>query len=63
MTRQHFKAIADALKASKPKESAGLRSVLVDQWRVTAEAVRDSIRQFNGNFNRDRFDRAAGITE
>lgn len=65
MTREHYEAIAVALLGSRP--SGGLAGspgyYQLDAWLTTAKTVRDAIGQFNDNFDADRFNKAAGITE
>lgn len=54
LTRQHFQAIATALAETRPRD---VQSACMAQWRATRDAIRGAIRQFNGMFDRDRFDR------
>jgi len=59
MTRKHFEALAAALRGTRP--FPGDSPEAWDQWRATVRAVTDTCYQFNGQFNRDRFERAAGF--
>lgn len=51
LTRQHFRAIADAI-AKTP-------GLLAEERRQVAEEVASALRQFNPRFDRDRFIAAA----
>ena len=70
MTRKHFKALADAFRASKPyalddEESRRLlrATVAYKQWLLDVRAIDNVCRQFNGNFDRGRFLAAAGVED
>jgi hypothetical protein len=58
MTRQHFKFIADTIKAM-PDHAASLRAAK----RSVALAFADALRATNGGFKRDRFLDACGLEE
>ena len=63
MTRQHFEAMAKALRDSRPEAPAHDApaghathySTQVWQWRKTALKVSDACAGFNANFDRQRF--------
>ena len=61
MTRKHFKAIADALASNKPKLSdfgpayENEYECQLGQWRADVMAMVAVCRQFNSNFNKNRF--------
>lgn len=59
MTRKHFQALADAMKSTQP--IAGPVFAMA-QWRADVEAVADVLRQFNSNFDRERFYAACDYT-
>lgn len=52
MTRKHFKALADALAATRPDPTFLPER---DQWETTRDAVASTCRSFNPNFDRARF--------
>lgn len=54
MTRQHFKVIAEVINRA-PISDQHRRDLAVDMAL--------ELRQFNSNFNRDRFVQACGVTE
>lgn len=57
MTRKHFIALAEALKAARPSI---IRPEEEKGWRKAVEAVASAARQFNPRFNPDRFRDACG---
>lgn len=63
MTRKHFEALAEALKHENPNRLGvpGIHRAETSQWEVDVIAVADACAQFNGNFDRGRFYRAAGL--
>lgn len=62
MTRRQMEAIAAALKASKPDFfDPDDHANAIDVWMETAIAVRDTIGQFNPNFDAKWFNKAARI--
>jgi len=56
MSRKHFKALAEALKACRPGAS-----IYLDQWRNDVEAIADVCQISNPRFKRQTFKEACGI--
>ena len=50
MSRKHFQAIAASLAANKPNDLNQMK-----QWKIDVLAMVSVCRQFNSNFNKDRF--------
>ena len=63
MTRMHFKALADVLKATRPdSESTDLVTMAkFEQWIIDARAIADTCGRFNPQFDRARFLDACGV--
>lgn len=63
MTRKHFQALADQLLYSRPDrgEESPAPTPAVAQWQRDVRAVADACAAANGNFDRGRFLRAAGM--
>jgi hypothetical protein len=61
MSRKHFKALADALKAEKPGDNWNPNKRV--QWELDVKAIADTCAQFNPNFKRDRFLTACGVED
>ena len=57
MTRKHFKALADALKATRPDPTFLPEW---DQWEFCLREVAAACQSFNPNFDRARFLAACG---
>lgn len=70
MTRKHFQAMADALRIARPlwphtdigRFSDPEAQAACDQWRHDVQAVADVFAADNGRFDRERFDRACGVS-
>lgn len=67
MTRKHFKALAAAMKYSRPSRVTYKRiqdfvSRYV-QWVSDVKVVAETLSMFNTGFNRDRFMEACGFSE
>lgn len=60
MTRQHFKAIADAFRRTKPLDTGAGVAWGYSQWSKDVEAVAYALGQFNSQFDRDKFLAACG---
>lgn len=60
MTRKHFQAIADALKASKPNRRIENYPSMLVQWIHCVEHTATACAQFNSAFDRSRFLGACG---
>jgi hypothetical protein len=52
MTKQHFIALADALRRWKPQDGNAIR---LDQWTRDVVAVADACQDANPKFNRERW--------
>ena len=67
MTRKHFKAIADALDASKPMHEliviGDAYNSRLYQWRQDVLKLADTLALFNAHFDQDRFLTACGLSE
>lgn len=59
MTRQHFEALANALKDAKPWSEVNLEAI--HQWRHDVRLVAGACAKFNPNFNLERFYKACGL--
>jgi hypothetical protein len=59
MTRQHFKALAEALKFERPGANWDPNKRV--QWEQDCKAIADVCNRFNGGFKRDRFLSACGL--
>jgi hypothetical protein len=57
LTQIHFKAIADALRSTKPDGAGGMVS---HQWREDVIAVARALASFNPMFSWTRFEGACG---
>ena len=58
MTRQHFKALAEALKYNRPADNWDANKKA--QWDLDCKAIASACARFNGGFKRDRFIDACG---
>jgi hypothetical protein len=58
MTRQHFKALADALASERPGDSWDANKKI--QWMQDCKAVASVCKHFNPGFKPDRFYTACG---
>jgi hypothetical protein len=58
MTRQHFKALAEGMKDTRPTPDADDR--ILEQWDADVMAVALACRRFNSNFDRSKFYTACG---
>lgn len=54
MTRKHFKAIADQIKSMPLDGDESMREHIANE-------MADAVRQFNSNFDRNRFIEACGV--
>lgn len=65
MTRKHFIALAEALRASRPEPDDYLHTdeyqARLSTWEYTVRAVAGTCRSFNGLFDLYRFLAAAGV--
>jgi hypothetical protein len=67
MTRKHFKAIADAMRDTKPQfhnltqETAFWRAEILKQWETDCTTLARTLRQFNPLFDKDKFLDACGV--
>jgi hypothetical protein len=61
MSRKHFKALADALKAEKPGDNWNPNKRV--QWELDVKAIANTCATFNGRFSRSRFLTACGVEE
>lgn len=59
MTKQHFKALANALKATKPPRYDGSAQSM--QWRDCVIAVTEVCASFNTAFKKGKFLAACGL--
>lgn len=59
MTRQHFEAIAEALRSEKPADNWCPNKHV--QWALDCKSIAFALSRFNGRFDRDRFLRACGM--
>jgi hypothetical protein len=59
MSRKHFRALADALKAEKPGDNWNPNKRV--QWELDVKAIANTCAQFNPNFQRDTFLAACGV--
>ncbi len=57
MTFKHYQALADALLAVRPYD----KGVTYIHWVRTVQAIADVCTEFNGMFDRGRFEYAAGV--
>lgn len=53
MTKQHFIALADALRLTEPTDTAGATEY--QQWKCTVAAIADVCARQNPRFNRERW--------
>lgn len=53
MSKKHFIALADALRAQRPADHWDPNKRV--QWELDVKAVADVCQQANGNFNRERW--------
>ena len=60
MTKQHFKALADALRGVRPDSTASEYELWYAQWREDIDAVAIACRVFSPAFDYDRFIEACG---
>jgi hypothetical protein len=58
VSKKHFKALAEALRAEKPQENWDPNKRI--QWSLDVRAVADVCQRMNPNFDRDRFNTACG---
>jgi hypothetical protein len=56
MSKQHFEALAEALRSARPPNPGLMRLA----WVETCRSVADVCARFNGRFDRARFLRACG---
>jgi hypothetical protein len=61
MSRKHFKALAESLKAEKPGENWNPNKRV--QWELDVQAIANTCARFNSNFKRERFLAACGIED
>jgi hypothetical protein len=61
MSRKHFKALAEALKAEKPGANWSANKHV--QWQLDVNAIAATCARFNGNFKRERFLAACGLED
>ena len=66
MTRRHFEALAHALRVQRPEPEGAhdpdrRLDYEYDLWRACVVEVADVCYSFNGQFDRERFYRAAGL--
>jgi hypothetical protein len=59
MSRKHFRALADALKAEKPGDNWNPNKRV--QWELDVKAIANTCAMFNCRFNRSRFLTACGV--
>lgn len=62
MSKKHFQALADALRASKVLPIAGWENVHT-QWKIDVIAVADVCAAQNSRFDRSRFYSACGMED
>lgn len=62
MTAKHFRALAEALKGTRPMRigTPAEQAARQDAWERDVRAVADVCYAANGRFDRDRFYRACG---
>jgi hypothetical protein len=60
MSRKHFIALANALKAEKPGDNWNPNKRV--QWELDVNAVANACAQANSRFNRARFLAACGVS-
>lgn len=53
MSKRHFIALADALRAEKPGTNWNSNKMV--QWELDVKAIADVCQRFNSNFKRQRF--------
>ena len=64
MTRKHFEALAAAMSEARRiitdryGDDAGGDGGAWDGWGIVQKEIADTLGQFNGNFDRERFDAA-----
>jgi hypothetical protein len=68
MTRQHFTALARALRLQRPTpegfhDSMRRLDYEYELWRAIVVEIADVCYASNGRFDRDRFYRAAGVVD
>jgi hypothetical protein len=59
MSRKHFKALAEALKAERPGDNWNPNKRV--QWELDVKAIANTCATFNANFKRQRFLLACGV--
>lgn len=64
MTRQHFVALADSLRVSKPRyKRIRKQGVKLAVWEQCVRQVAYTCKTFNNSFDYDKFYRACGMED
>jgi hypothetical protein len=61
MTKQHFAALAEAMKAEKPAAHWNANKMV--QWELDVKALAQVCARFNSRFDYDRFVEACGLNK
>jgi hypothetical protein len=57
-TQRHYRAVASMMQTAHPEPTATFYPELVEQWRVTIDAMADTFKRDNSKFRRDLFEAA-----
>ena len=60
MTKQHFEALANGLRESRPKLRVRRTSPTYKQWETCVQEIANVCRSYNSNFDMRRFLEASG---